>query len=107
MKLNKELLGKAVYSIFDGNLIDDYEFQTRIGCPRSELGKLLDEWSSVDLSQRDSAVILHNCCAELCYGVNVNDLFLQKYFEGATISDLEVVFLEWKQALEFDPRDEQ
>jgi hypothetical protein len=45
------LMKAALNEVCNGVLIDDFEFQTRLGCNRSEAGKLLQDIGEVCRSQ--------------------------------------------------------
>jgi hypothetical protein len=66
----------------DGDAIEDWEFQTRLGIARPVLREIISSWPEVDDSSEnsDGFLAVNNCLNEVCHGVHWEESEWQNWF---------------------------
>ncbi len=72
---SKSLLRRAVEVVYSLKVIEDIEFQTRIGLNRSEIYILLNTWNELTIDNLEFSIAsaINNCCNELLFGVRFTE----------------------------------
>ncbi len=84
--------------VLDSDLLDNAEFQTRLGIDKQQLREVATAW--LDLDDFDAAsntsLAINNCLNEICYGINVNDDALEQRY-GISRQTVERIYQKWKR----------
>jgi hypothetical protein len=80
----KETVLQCMRLILDETrLIEDPEFQTRLGIDRDQLRSIITAWPELDDlitdAGSDAVLAINNCLNEACYGLNINERLERKY----------------------------
>jgi|ERR1700681_4351776 hypothetical protein len=91
-----EAVLQCIRAIAEGQLIEDWEIQARIGLDRKTLRMIISEWPNVDDSVVNSHVYLavNNCMNEICHGVQIPQEDWEKWFT-VTRSQVLESYLKW------------
>ena len=90
-----EIVLACVNTILDSSLIEDWEFQTRLGFNQGEVRLLLTSSPLIaDEVSGDTEVALNNCLNEICHGVSTDDATLEKRF-GLSRTQVKQVYNKW------------
>jgi hypothetical protein len=73
---------QCMQAIADGDAIEDWEFQTRLGIARPVLRKIISSWPEIEDSAENSDEFLavNNCLNEACHGVDWAESEWQTWF---------------------------
>jgi hypothetical protein len=82
--------------ITETSLIEDAEFQTRLGLSKQELHEVVAAWPRLDNSGDASimSLAINNCLNEVCHGVYINGNTWRHYFD-VSLRDVEQVYDRW------------
>ena len=83
--------------ILESDLLDDADFQTRLGVDKQQLREVIADWpllNDADAASNTSLAI-NNCLNEICYGVNVNDDTLEQRY-GISRHTVDQIYQKWK-----------
>ncbi len=90
------IVHECMRAILEGALIDDAEFQTRLGVDRGTLASILSRWPMVDLSLEgsDEFLAVNNCLNEVANGIEINDKEWSQWFTLPR-SEIKLRYKDW------------
>ena len=73
------IIFQCMQLILESDLLENAEFQTRLGIDRQELRQVIATWPQLDdvNTTSNANVAMNNCLNEVCYGIDVDDDTLQ------------------------------
>ena len=94
---------RCMQIILDNNILDNEEFQPRLGINKQELFDVVNAWPQLNDNDpnSDTYLAINNCLNEVCYSINIDDNNLEKQF-GVSRKDVEQVYNKWKNLTNLD-----
>lgn len=85
-KEDQEIVLQCLRAIAEGDEIEDWEFQTRLGMTRPIVKKFISQWPNIDDRLQDSEEFLaiNNCMNEVCNGIRLTPEEWAKWFTQST-----------------------
>lgn len=81
-KVEQEIVLQCMRFIAEGNSIEDWEFQTRLGIDRPTLVQIIESWPEIDnrVGGSDLDLAVNNCFNEVCHGVAISPTEFTSWF---------------------------
>ncbi len=60
-------------AIVEGDVIEDWEFRTRLGVTRSVVKRIISQWPDINdrVEGSDEFLAINNCMNEVCHGIRM------------------------------------
>jgi hypothetical protein len=78
----QELALNCLKAIAEGDEIEDWEFQTRIGVTRPIVKQIISLWPDIDdhSENSDEFLAINNCMNEICHGIPITATEWARWF---------------------------
>jgi hypothetical protein len=94
----KDMVLQCMLTILKSPYVDDFEFQTRLGVERNQVGEVIAAYPEIDDSIEDSIMSLsiENSLNEICHGINIPQAEWEKWFDYSK-EEIRETYQKWKR----------